>query len=361
MYRIKWPDNRTLQNHYDFFAPIVLSSIDEYLTGKVLSHTIPRSITVSIKIKSGEETESVLKLFKDPDVLRILICGSLEDMVSLVCLLNRRIPSDANREPMKKSRYDNGDYLKYIETGETYIDHFYTIIKDIFVSIYDNSEFKLAFCKQHNLRHCPYCGMGETAVGHSPDVTTKPPIDHFLPKSVYPFFSVNYFNLIPCCSICNDLSHKAENNPLDGSLTKWYMMNPYGFDSSQIVYNLKCDQEPGLYADDYELDPNYAQEGWYVGYERWLGIYSRYKNYYKDDLAPMLERIRSIGPALRQYHLRYGMPVSAIDDQELSIVGFHLNDEEAHRHVRYKLIKDMYISLLSMYGPAISATFSKKK
>ena len=360
MYRIKGPDSLSLQDHYDYFASKVLSSIDDYLGGKVMSYTIPRSITVTIKVKSGGETEEVLNLFKEPDVLRSLICGSLDDIVSLIRLMNRKIPSEANREPMLKTRYDDGLYLDFTEKGETFIDHFYTIIKDIFVSIYDDSGFKLDFCKRHNLMHCPYCGMGETAVGQSPDVTTKPPIDHFLPKSVYPYLAINYWNLIPCCSTCNDLSHKAENNPLDQSMTTWFLMNPYVFDSSQVVYNLRCDREPGLSADDYELDPYYDQEGWYVGYERWLGLYSRYKNCYRDDLDQMFARIKSFGPAWRLYHLGYGMPETVLDDQEFSIVGFHLDDAKADHIERYKLKKDMYNSLISMFGPAIMATFPKK-
>lgn len=40
-------------------------------------------------------------------------------------------------------------------------------------------------------------------------------LDHNLPKSIYPYFCTNFYNLIPCCSSCN--KHKS-NQPLDFTL-----------------------------------------------------------------------------------------------------------------------------------------------
>lgn len=42
------------------------------------------------------------------------------------------------------------------------------------------------------LNKCPFCGIGQ--------VTT---LDHYLPKSIFPIFSVLTSNLIPCCKDCN--------------------------------------------------------------------------------------------------------------------------------------------------------------
>lgn len=47
---------------------------------------------------------------------------------------------------------------------------------------------------------CPYCGFGEISE-----------IDHFLPKSIYPEFSVFYFNLVPSCHICNSKKGNKKN------------------------------------------------------------------------------------------------------------------------------------------------------
>lgn len=50
------------------------------------------------------------------------------------------------------------------------------------------------------IKVCPYCGFGEISE-----------IDHFLPKSIYPEFSVFYFNLVPSCHICNSKKGNKKN------------------------------------------------------------------------------------------------------------------------------------------------------
>lgn len=51
-----------------------------------------------------------------------------------------------------------------------------------------------------SINACPYCGFGEISE-----------IDHFLPKSIYPEFSVFYFNLVPSCHICNSKKGNKKN------------------------------------------------------------------------------------------------------------------------------------------------------
>ncbi|HDR4517417.1 TPA: hypothetical protein QCQ26_001895 [Bacillus cereus] len=53
---------------------------------------------------------------------------------------------------------------------------------------------------------CPYCNRQFTTTVEP--VTgevgrTRPELDHFYSQTQYPFFAVSFFNLIPCCHICN--------------------------------------------------------------------------------------------------------------------------------------------------------------
>lgn len=60
--------------------------------------------------------------------------------------------------------------------------------------------------KNLKIEVCPYCNRqftttvepvkGETG-------RTRPELDHFYNQNQYPFFAVSFFNLIPCCHICN--------------------------------------------------------------------------------------------------------------------------------------------------------------
>ncbi|MGD7023051.1 HNH endonuclease [Rossellomorea vietnamensis] len=46
----------------------------------------------------------------------------------------------------------------------------------------------------HSKAICCYCGYGNPKT-----------IDHYLPKSIFPEFSIHSLNLIPCCSDCNNI------------------------------------------------------------------------------------------------------------------------------------------------------------
>ncbi|ESS71665.1 hypothetical protein MGMO_93c00230 [Methyloglobulus morosus KoM1] len=57
---------------------------------------------------------------------------------------------------------------------------------------------------------CPFCGISDIkGIDHS----TREAYDHFLPKGIYPFNSINFRNLAPACNNCNS-SYKLTKNPL---------------------------------------------------------------------------------------------------------------------------------------------------
>lgn len=57
---------------------------------------------------------------------------------------------------------------------------------------------------QLNLRICPYCGENFilSTVGKR---KSRGPLDHFIPKDLFPEFATSLHNLIPCCGTCNSL------------------------------------------------------------------------------------------------------------------------------------------------------------
>lgn len=58
---------------------------------------------------------------------------------------------------------------------------------------------------------CPYCGVGETAE-----------LDHVLPRSVWPEFTIHISNLVPACRRCN--GSKSDRNFLTSG---WSYRHPY--------------------------------------------------------------------------------------------------------------------------------------
>ena len=78
-----------------------------------------------------------------------------------------------------------------------------------FGSIFDRFQ---KFVRETNFRICPFCGLSELRTEHH---TTRDAYDHYLPKDIYPFNSINFHNLSPACNTCNS-SYKLRKDPLHG-------------------------------------------------------------------------------------------------------------------------------------------------
>jgi len=133
----------------------------------------------------------------------------------------------------------------------------YRILRnDIFEKEYNNWGGRkkygaYTFVQTLDLKTCPYCNRNYTFIVDSDNGKLRPEIDHFYPKSIYPFLAMSFFNLIPSCSICNHTkSSKIEvnlENPYDikeGSYRFTYIPNnveftiiekeKYNFDNFEI-------------------------------------------------------------------------------------------------------------------------------
>ena len=56
---------------------------------------------------------------------------------------------------------------------------------------------------------CPYCNRQYTFTINSKK-KTRPQFDHFLPKSKYPYLALSFYNLVPCCPVCNLIKKEDE-------------------------------------------------------------------------------------------------------------------------------------------------------
>ncbi|MGJ8666724.1 MAG: hypothetical protein ACSHW7_10180 [Patiriisocius sp.] len=104
---------------------------------------------------------------------------------------------------------------------------------------------------------CSYCNRQYTfTVSSSNTHTTRPELDHFLPKGENPLFALSFYNLIPSCTVCNrDLKGSMpfeanthfspyDDNPKHGFLK--YNYKPLTYDGSvgltdEITIELKID------------------------------------------------------------------------------------------------------------------------
>jgi hypothetical protein len=92
-----------------------------------------------------------------------------------------------------QSLFSNVIHLKAVTRRNAEIDAHY----DAFVIVNDEGK-------------CPYCGYGDIKGRHH---TRREAYDHYLPKGIYPFNSVNFKNLAPMCHECNS-SYKLQKDPV---------------------------------------------------------------------------------------------------------------------------------------------------
>jgi len=91
----------------------------------------------------------------------------------------------------------------------------------------DYNAYKLV--KDLNISTCPYCNRG-TIYNLQKSKGRTSELDHFYPKSIYPYFAISFYNLIPSCKVCNKLKGEDE-----------IAINPYekGFEKTDFELEIK--------------------------------------------------------------------------------------------------------------------------
>lgn len=103
------------------------------------------------------------------------------------------------------------------------------LIDDVFGKEYKNWGTRIKeynayeFVSSLDIKTCPYCNRNFTYVVNEEERKLRPEIDHFHPKSIYPFLAMSFYNLIPSCSTCNHTKKDKDSYELG-------LLNPYEID-----------------------------------------------------------------------------------------------------------------------------------
>lgn len=80
-----------------------------------------------------------------------------------------------------------------------------------------------AFVTENKMGKCPFCGIGDIKGEHH---SKREAYDHYLPKALYPFNSINFRNLAPVCHECNS-TYKLIKDPMHSAAGRRKAFNPY--------------------------------------------------------------------------------------------------------------------------------------
>jgi len=219
---------------------------------------------------------------------------------------------------------------------------FNRVLYNIFINnLYEktNRFNKTKFIQKINIDTCPYCNRNYIYV-LSKKGKVKPEIDHFLPKSKYPYFGISFFNLIPSCQTCNGKAAKGELDPYDEN-----MISPYEIEHNDFEFSYK------LISIDV-LSPLNGKSGVSVSINKNAKIdgnnkvFKLSKLYSKHDdhaLELIIKSKVKYGEKARNYLNSYrGMKFS---DSEINrmIVGNYTNIEDLHKRPLSKMYRDIAI------------------
>lgn len=124
--------------------------------------------------------------------------------------------------------------------------HNFSNYKDIFEKLYKNQlsekdEFKKDFFNLfEDINVCPYCNRNfinpiykNSSLGGD-NKKQSPDIEHFFPKSLYPFLSLSISNLLPSCAFCNKIKSDVDTY-------KHNCLSPYEVKEDDFIFDFELE------------------------------------------------------------------------------------------------------------------------
>ena len=203
------------------------------------------------------------------------------------------------------------------------------VLYNAFVSNgYESKNFDgLKFVNNIGLQTCPYCNRAYIQSVSKRGIV-RPQIDHFYPKSMYPYFGLSFYNLIPSCSVCNGTTAKGNKDSYADELVSPYEIknDDFKFNFTLITltnFQVKLDKKIDINDEYFKLEDFYKHHGDIV--------YELYTKMFREDTKEHFDSLRK------------SLSGIGFDSDEIHrfITCGYLNDEELHKRPLSKLIKDI--------------------
>lgn len=350
---------KTLEEiYYNKFVQIYRDAISAMRTRRSWSKKIWGQPNKSIKLylEPGSKADLFLgKCLNDDNFMKSLLIARPDEMPEIIKQVGAFVVDDKELKPIDEA-YFLDIYNKQQSNQIGTVCHFLSSIHHVFVdTLYEKKLDKGWISKVLNFDYCPYCGNEEvsyTEFIHPVNGKTllKPELDHFLPKSIYPFFAVSIFNLIPSCNTCNHKDLKGNYNPLlwdnQGNYV-FRLMNPHDFLDEEITFAYV----PPTEQHDLQIKCIIPNQFLNEGYNGVLAIESRY-SHHKGDVRDMNLRMNNY---LEMSILQYGVDTYKFEKDFIKmypamVLGFNPKDYKPWKKQRYKFLNDVFKQMSGMHG-----------
>jgi len=175
-----------------------------------------------------------------------LVVDGLSD-TDIECLLyiKKNIKLIVNADNQKLKEFIEAMENKYPDIKDKKTN-LYIAVKYIFVdrgyeskiSSAKDGEIAYRLVNEIGVASCPYCNRNYISVltkEKDGDSKTRPQLDHFYPKAIYPFLACSFYNLIPSCSACNLM--KSDKDSYRENVKSPYALETDSFKFSYTLNN----------------------------------------------------------------------------------------------------------------------------
>ncbi|MGJ0322740.1 HNH endonuclease [Aliarcobacter cryaerophilus] len=224
---------------------------------------------------------------------------------------------------------ENKNTELYINLSKIFIDETSGLYKNF--TSYKKEYDSYKFVETIDLKTCPYCNRNYTFIVDAESGKLRPEIDHFYPKSIYPFLAMSFYNLIPSCPICNHTkSSKIKEN----------LINPYDIKQDDFKFTYKpndisfSEVESKKYnMDSFEIEFKNQNEN--IDIFKLDELYKQHKDIVVDLLMKKVYYPKSY---IEELENNFGFTKDEIYRYLLSN---YKKDEDLHKRPLSKLIKDI--------------------
>lgn len=141
----------------------------------------------------------------------------------------------------------NGAVPKYLKDLPKVVeDHMKSLLVDFYETLLEKAkvpgtkkDYYEKLIAKNEFQYCPCCGLIDF---EHEDSKYREAFDHYLPKSEYPFASINFQNLVPLCYKCNS-DRKRAKDPIENDRKAFY---PFSAREHNIQIQFEIDNTKDL-------------------------------------------------------------------------------------------------------------------
>lgn len=183
-----------------------------------------------------------------------------------------------------------------------------------------------------NINVCPYCNRNfinpiYKDFSYGGDYTKwSPDVEHFFPKSIYPFLSLSISNLLPSCSFCNKIKHDFDTYNKN-------CVSPYEVNKDEFTF-------------DFELEDSVSKKITLISKNKYtnsdiLNLENLYNDVHKNYINEIFDDILKYPESYKESFKKFNIS----EDEYKRTFRTYYKEEDFNKHPLSKMTKDLMLEL----------------